>query len=226
MDLLPPIGLKFPKSVIQEIIDELEFKKRQRETPLQRTTLTANKTITHVCFLATLLKIGRFEFMPRNEVNLVAHCYFEHQKFLWGMLDKSTNIKYKIEIMWQDISAIRIVDEDKKPGILEIELIKVPTFYHHINSMWESSQDFTDGHAAICRRHYLEFPPKVNFKKLLQSNKHLLELSQRPFPSLDSSFFGIPLITPPSLIYSTPPVSVNNHFHNPCPNFLSAPNTC
>lgn len=61
MDLLPPIGLKFPKSVIQEIIDELEFKKRQRETPLQRTTLTANKTITHVCFLATMLKIGAFE---------------------------------------------------------------------------------------------------------------------------------------------------------------------
>lgn len=61
MDLLPPIGLKFPKSVIQEIIDELEFKKRQRETPLQRTTLTANKTITHVCFLATMLKIGKFE---------------------------------------------------------------------------------------------------------------------------------------------------------------------
>jgi len=61
MDLLPPIGLKFPKRVIQEIIDELEFKKRQRETSLQRTTLTANNTITHVCFLATLLKIGAFE---------------------------------------------------------------------------------------------------------------------------------------------------------------------
>ena len=81
-----------------------------------------------------------------------------------------------------------------------------------------------------CRRHYLEFPPEVNFKKLLQSNKHLFELSQRPFPSLDSSFFGLPLIneviTPPYLIYSTPPVSVNNHFHNPCPSLMSAPNTC
>lgn len=62
------------------------------------------------------------QFKSQNEVNLVAHCYFEHQKFLWGMLDKSTNIKYKIEIMWQDISAIRIVDEENKPGILEIEV--------------------------------------------------------------------------------------------------------
>jgi len=54
--------LNFPKTVVQEIIDEWEFKKRQKETPWQRTTIsTTSNTTTHACFLATLLKIGAFE---------------------------------------------------------------------------------------------------------------------------------------------------------------------
>jgi len=83
MDLPPPIGLKFPKSVIQEIIDELELKKRQRETPLQRITLTANNTITHVCFLPTLLKIGEFEVWWF--INMHLNFYFI---FWWNFFSK------------------------------------------------------------------------------------------------------------------------------------------
>ena len=53
--------------------------------------------------------------------DLVAKFYYAKRKLVWEIL--RDGLKEKIEIQWQNISAIRAVLEDNLPGILEIEVL-------------------------------------------------------------------------------------------------------
>ncbi|XP_029124856.1 uncharacterized protein LOC114915038 [Cajanus cajan] len=184
--LPPPLGLKFtvPPEMLQQT---------------SSSQLAANKVekLKAVQFPMSMLKIGYFKIEAKYPYELVAKCYYARQKLMWEILHDG--LKYKIEIQCQNISAIRAVIDENSPGILEIELDKVPSFFREIepkpkkHTMWTISHDFTDGQASQYRRHYLQFPPGVldeHYMKLLQSDNRLLELSQRTFPSSHSAYFN------------------------------------
>jgi len=59
---------------------------------------------------------------------LVAKCYYARQKLMWEILHDG--LKYKIEIQYQNISAIRAVIEEHSPGILEIEVYIFPSLFY------------------------------------------------------------------------------------------------
>lgn len=149
-----------------------------------------------VHFPMYMLIIGFFKIEAKYPADLVAKFYYAKRKLVWEIL--RDGLKEKIEIHWQNISAIRAVLEDNLPGILEIELDKVPSFFREIepkpgkHTVWTLSQDFTHGQASKYRRHYLQFPPGAldqYYAKLLQCDNRLLELSQRPFPSSHAIYF-------------------------------------
>ncbi|TKY52303.1 hypothetical protein E2542_SST23823 [Spatholobus suberectus] len=184
--LPPPLGLKF--TLTPEML--------QPSRPCQ---LAANKVekLKAAQFPMDMLRIGYFKIEAKHPYELVAKCYYARQKLMWEILHDG--LKYKIEIQCQNISAIRAVIEENSPGILEIELDKVPSFFREIepkpkkHTMWTISDDFTDGQASEYRRHYLQFPPGVldqHYMKLLQSDNRLLELSRRSFPSSHSAYFN------------------------------------
>ncbi|XP_056168431.1 uncharacterized protein LOC115680134 [Syzygium oleosum] len=139
---------------------------------------------------ATLIKIGSWQFASVHEADLVGKFYFATRKLVWEVL--ANGLRNKMEIQWSDISAIRATIEENKPGILEIELRRPPTFYKETDpqtwrhALWISADDFTGGQALVCRRHYLEFPSAAldrHYIKLLSSDRRLLDLSQSGFPS-------------------------------------------
>ncbi|GMP63758.1 hypothetical protein CsSME_00025324 [Camellia sinensis var. sinensis] len=147
-------------------------------------------------FPALLLKIGSWERKSLHEGNLVAKCYYAKKKIVWEVLEGA--LKSKIEIQWSDIEAIRAIIRDDEPGILEIELNQQPQFFRETNpqprkhTLWQQAMDFTGGQAAIYRRHYIKFPPRTldkHYEKLLQCDKRLLELSQKPFPRMETPYF-------------------------------------
>ncbi|KAJ8752542.1 hypothetical protein K2173_004830 [Erythroxylum novogranatense] len=142
-------------------------------------------------FTASLLRIGSWERVSRNEGDLVAKCYFAKRKLVWEILEG--RLKRKIEIQWSNIIAIQANIQDKKPAVLEIELNERPTFYVEVDpqprkhTIWSSTSDFTGGHANKCRTHYLVFPPgslDTHYEKLLQCDDRLLELTKKAFPSM------------------------------------------
>ncbi|XP_058213943.1 uncharacterized protein LOC131325626 [Rhododendron vialii] len=147
-------------------------------------------------FPALLLKIGSWERLTRQEGDLIAKCYYAKRKIVWEVLEGS--LKSKIEIQWSDIEAIRAIIRNNEPGILEIQLKQSPLFFRETNpqprkhTIWHEASDFTGGQARICRIHLVKFPPGTldkHYEKLLQCDDHLWELSQRPFPSLNSLYF-------------------------------------
>uniref|UniRef100_A0A7N0VJ48 TRF2/HOY1 PH-like domain-containing protein n=1 Tax=Kalanchoe fedtschenkoi TaxID=63787 RepID=A0A7N0VJ48_KALFE len=148
-------------------------------------------------FGACFLKIGKWQRVKRFEGDLVAKCYFAKKKLVWEVLEGA--LKSKIEMQWCDIMGIRAqVQDPYQPGILEIELSQPPMFYHESDpkprkhTCWQPCPDFTGGQALAIRRHYVTFPPGTldrHYKKLLQCDKRLSELSQRPFPTLNSPYF-------------------------------------
>ncbi|THG06070.1 hypothetical protein TEA_008531 [Camellia sinensis var. sinensis] len=120
----------------------------------------------------------------------------QQKKIVWEVLERA--LKSKIKIQWSDIQAIRAIIRDDEPGILEIELNQQPQFFRETNpqprkhTLWQQAMDFTGGQAPIYRRHYIKFPPRTldkHYEKLLQCDKRLLELSQKPFPRMESPFF-------------------------------------
>ncbi|KAK7356150.1 hypothetical protein VNO80_15416 [Phaseolus coccineus] len=184
--LPPPIGLKFT------LTPEM----------LQPSQIAANKVekLKAVQFPMDMLRIGYFKIEAKYPYELVAKCYYARQKMMWEILHEG--LKYKIEIQYQNISAIRAVIEEHSPGILEIELEKLPLFFREIepkpkkHTMWTISNDFTNSQASQYRRHYLQFPPGVldqHYMKLLQSCNRLQELSRRSFPSSHSAYFNLHL---------------------------------
>ncbi|MCL7037619.1 hypothetical protein MKW94_016072 [Papaver nudicaule] len=149
-------------------------------------------------FSASSLKIGSWERDSRHDGDLVAKCYFAKRKFLWELLDGG--LKNKIEVMWSDIASIRATCVDNGPQTLEIELLRRPLFYRETNpqprkhTLWKATADFTGGgQASIFRRHKLQFPQgtlQKHYERLLKLDNGLSLLSKKPFPSLESPFFG------------------------------------
>ncbi|OVA19895.1 hypothetical protein BVC80_233g49 [Macleaya cordata] len=148
-------------------------------------------------FSASFLQIGSWERVSRHDGDLVAKCYFAKRKFLWEILDGG--LKNKIEVMWSDIASLRATCKDNGPQTLEIELLRQPLFFRETNpqprkhTLWKATSDFTGGQASIFRRHKMQFPQgtlQKHYERLLQLDNGLALLSKKPFPSLDSPFFG------------------------------------
>ncbi|CAN6469093.1 unnamed protein product [Victoria cruziana] len=104
---------------------------------------------------ATFLKIGSWERVSRYNGDLVCKCYFAKRKLVWEVLEGG--LKSKIEIQWSDITALRAAYHKNKPDQLELELSKLPHFFHETNpqprkhSLWQAADDFTGGQAVTCR---------------------------------------------------------------------------
>ncbi|KAF5202195.1 Atp-dependent dna helicase [Thalictrum thalictroides] len=148
-------------------------------------------------FSASLLRIGSWERVSRYDGDLVVKCYFAKRKLVWEVLDGG--LKKKIELQWSDIASLKATCENSAPQTLEVELLKRPIFFRETNpqprkhTLWKSTTDFTDGQASVFRRHFLQFPQGVlqkQFEKLLQLDDRLYSLSKKPYPSLDSAYFG------------------------------------
>ncbi|KAF5179807.1 Atp-dependent dna helicase, partial [Thalictrum thalictroides] len=149
-------------------------------------------------FNAKFLKIGSWERRAIRELDLVAKCYYAKRKLVWEMLDNG--LKSKIEVQWEDISAIRATITKNNTAVLEIELKNVPLFLREVNpqprrhTKWQQSADFTGGQAPKYRRHYIEFEEKTfrsHYERILQCDKRLFMLSQQPFPSDRSPYFNL-----------------------------------
>lgn len=59
--------------------------------------------------------------LTRYEGDLTAKMYYAKRKLVWEVLEGA--LKYKIEIQWSDIAAIRAITPENEPGTLEIEVI-------------------------------------------------------------------------------------------------------
>ncbi|CAL5208658.1 unnamed protein product [Lathyrus oleraceus] len=165
------------------------------ETSCQHESKKVEK-LKAVHFPIYMLMIGLFKIEAKYPADLVAKFYYAKRKLVWEIM--RDGLKDKIEIQWRNISAIRAIIEDNSPGILEIELDKVPSFYREIepkpgkHTVWTLSHDFTHGQASKYRKHCLQFPHGVldqYYAKLLQCDNRLLELSKRPFPSSCAIYF-------------------------------------
>ncbi|KAA8535424.1 hypothetical protein F0562_030435 [Nyssa sinensis] len=147
-------------------------------------------------FIASLLRIGRWEYVSRYEGDLVAKCYFAKHKLVWEILDGG--LKSKIEIQWSDITALRANCPDNEPGTLIVVLARQPLFFRETNpqprkhTLWQATADFTDGEASIHRQHFLQCPQGLlnkHYEKLIQCDVRLNFLSQQPEIALDSPYF-------------------------------------
>ncbi|KAL2468659.1 uncharacterized protein Fot_50235 [Forsythia ovata] len=147
-------------------------------------------------FSAKFIRIGTWQRRSVYEGDVVAKIYYAKRKLVWEILERP--LKNKIEIKWSDINAIRAIMCDNEVGTLEIELSQPPLFYFEtdpkprLHALWEQSFDFTSGQASFCRRHYVEFAPRVldkHYERLLQNDERLFALSHRLFPSQESTFF-------------------------------------
>ncbi|XVF41773.1 hypothetical protein PTKIN_Ptkin01aG0307100 [Pterospermum kingtungense] len=147
-------------------------------------------------FPISLLKIGSWQRVSRNEGDLVAKCYFAKRKLVWEFLENG--LKSKIEIQWSDILSFKAVIQEDQPGVLDIELNQPPAFYREIDpqprkhTQWRMASDFTGGQAPVIRRHHLEFPPGAidrPLEKLLRCDSRLFQLSRQGYPRLDSPYF-------------------------------------
>ncbi|XWS64451.1 hypothetical protein CRYUN_Cryun05aG0004900 [Craigia yunnanensis] len=147
-------------------------------------------------FPISLLRIGSWQRVSKNEGDLVAKCYFAKRKLVWEFLENG--LKSKIEIQWSDILSLRAVMLQDQPGILEIELNQPPSFHHEIDpqprkhTQWRMVSDFTGGQALTFRRQHIEFPSGALDKpleKLLRCDSRLFQLSRQSYPTLESPFF-------------------------------------
>ncbi|XVF31461.1 hypothetical protein REPUB_Repub16aG0148000 [Reevesia pubescens] len=147
-------------------------------------------------FPISLLRIGSWQRVTRNEGDLVAKCYFAKRKLVWEFLENG--LKKKIEIQWSDILSLNAVMQEDQPGILDIELNQPPSFHHEIDpkprkhTQWKMVSDFTGGQASTFRRHHIEFPPGAldrPLEKLLRCDSRLFQLSRQVYPTLQSPYF-------------------------------------
>uniref|UniRef100_A0A5B7BLI1 TRF2/HOY1 PH-like domain-containing protein n=1 Tax=Davidia involucrata TaxID=16924 RepID=A0A5B7BLI1_DAVIN len=147
-------------------------------------------------FPASLLRIGRWEYLSRYEGDLVAKCYFAKHKLVWEILDGG--LKSKIEIQWSDIMALKANCPDDGPGTLIVVLARQPLFFRETNpqprkhTLWQGTADFTDGEASIHRQHFLQCPQGLlnkHYEKLIQCDVRLNLLSRQPEIALDSLYF-------------------------------------
>ncbi|MFQ6662423.1 hypothetical protein Gotur_030265 [Gossypium turneri] len=155
-------------------------------------------------FPISLLKIGSWQRVSRNEGDLVGKCYFSKKKLVWEFLENG--LKSKIEIQWTDITSMKVSMPENQPAVLEIELNQPPTFHHEIDpqprkhTQWRLVPDFTGGQALTYRRHHLRCPPGLLNKpleKLLNSDNRLLQLIQQGFPTKSPYFkYSLDFVVP------------------------------
>jgi hypothetical protein len=147
-------------------------------------------------FPASLLKIGKWEYISKHEGDLVAKCYFAKHKLVWEVLDGG--LKSKIEIQWSDIMGLKANITDDGPSTLTVILARQPLFFRETNpqprkhTLWQAAADFTDGQASLHRQHVLQCPQGLlnkHYEKLIQCDVRLNCLSQQPEILLDSPYF-------------------------------------
>ncbi|KAK8633547.1 hypothetical protein V6N13_014392 [Hibiscus sabdariffa] len=201
---LPVLGLKLSQTPsFLEKVDQLFNGEEQANNssmadgkPKENALQHANKMKAEN-FLISLLRIGSWQRVSRNDGDLVGKCYFAKRKLVWEFLENG--LKSKIEIQWSDILSLKAVSLEGQSGILELELSEPPSFYHEIDpqprkhTQWRMASDFTGGQAPTYRRHYLEFPPGAldrPLEKLLCYEHRLRMLSEQRFPTLDSPYFS------------------------------------
>ncbi|KAJ9550803.1 hypothetical protein OSB04_014848 [Centaurea solstitialis] len=148
-------------------------------------------------FPALLLRIGQWEYVSKNEGDLVAKCYFSKHKIVWEILD--CGLKKKFEINWADIMALKANTDADGLGTLTIVLDKPPLFFKEINpqprkhTQWRASSDFTDGDASTYRHHLLQCAQGVlekHYEKLINCDTRLNYLSQQQELYLEFPYFA------------------------------------
>ncbi|KAK1429766.1 hypothetical protein QVD17_11984 [Tagetes erecta] len=167
-------------------------------------------------FPASLLRIGRWEYVSKYEGDLVAKCYFSKHKIVWEVLDGG--LKKKFEINWADIVGLKANCAANGPGSLTIVLDKPPLFFKEINpqprkhTQWRSTSDFTDGEASTQRQHLLQCEQGVldkHYEKLIQCDTRLNFLSQQQDIILNFPYF------PPNTSINDQVMSGNSVFYLP-----------
>ncbi|KAJ8768005.1 hypothetical protein K2173_020945 [Erythroxylum novogranatense] len=147
-------------------------------------------------FPVSILRIGSWERKAKNEVDLVAKCYFAKHKLVWEILEGT--LKSKIEIQWSDIMDLKANCPDDGHGTLNVVLARQPLFFKETNpqprkhTLWQATADFTNGQASIHRQHFLQCQPGLlnkHFEKLIQCDMRLNFLSHQPEKILDSPYF-------------------------------------
>ncbi|KAL1088316.1 hypothetical protein V6Z11_D08G243100, partial [Gossypium hirsutum] len=207
LQMLPVLGLKLSKTPdflekLQKLTQQQLQNSNVRQQPnsnVGRGSISATpkskdvflQTINKIKaenFPISLLKIGSWQRVSRNEGDLVGKCYFSKKKLVWEFLENG--LKSKIEIQWTDITSMKVSMPENQPAVLEIELNQPPTFHHEIDpqprkhTQWRLVPDFTGGQALTYRRHHLRCPPGLLNKpleKLLNSDSRLLQLIQQGF---------------------------------------------
>ncbi|KAL7082987.1 hypothetical protein ACP275_14G134400 [Erythranthe tilingii] len=171
------------------------------ESSLRETKFLSKQPLLHEklkasSFRIASLKIGDWQRVSVHDGHLVAKLYYAKQQIIWEILEGP--LKRKMQIQWNDITAIHAVMHPNQPGILKIELDKPPLFFNETNpqarkhTIWLPGDDFTGGNATTWRTHSVCFPPgvlEIHYKKLLQCHKKLVDLSRKPFPSHDIPIF-------------------------------------
>ncbi|XP_022720141.1 uncharacterized protein LOC111277961 isoform X2 [Durio zibethinus] len=209
LQMLPNLGLKLSKTPsflnkLDQLVQEQNYNRDQAspnsayvtaKAKIKDTLQQANK-LKAENFPISLLKIGSWQRVSRNEGDLVAKFYFAKRKLVWEFLENA--LKSKIEIQWSDILSLKAVIQEDQSGTLEIELNQPPSFHHEIDpqprkhTQWRMVSDFTGGQAPTFRRHYLEFPPgalEKPLEKLLRCDNRLFQLSRQGYPTLECPYF-------------------------------------
>ncbi|WOL13885.1 hypothetical protein Cni_G22665 [Canna indica] len=208
-----PLGLRLRKS--PSLADLIQMRLAQAKTggsscatSFESTEVGSNKELKSSAatsfsskikasnFPAALLRIGAWECESRYEGDLVAKCYFAKHKLVWEVLEGG--LKSKIEFHWSDITAIKATFPEDGHGTMDIVLARPPLFFRETDpqprkhTLWQATQDFTNGQASIHRRHLLQCPQGLlskNFEKLIECDPRLKSLSQQPDIILESPYF-------------------------------------
>ncbi|KAJ8500915.1 hypothetical protein OPV22_011467 [Ensete ventricosum] len=92
-----------------------------------------------------ILRIGNWEFVSRNEIDLVAKCYFAKNKFIWEVI--GYRLKSKIEFYWSNIIVIKAKCCKSGHGSLDIVLLIRSLFFRETDpqskkqTMWQAAPD-------------------------------------------------------------------------------------
>ncbi|KAG8388206.1 hypothetical protein BUALT_Bualt02G0101600 [Buddleja alternifolia] len=167
LDGPPPLGLKLPRT--PSFMKEFERLLNQSAKESKDGAASGDHCKASN-FNASFLKIGSWEYKPRNEGELVAKFYYAKQRLVWEFLDGGKLSK-------QPLFFIREINPQSRR-----------------NTLWQATSDFTGGEATKHRRHYLEcphFPLGKHIDKLAESDPRSNELSKFPWEeiNLDSPFF-------------------------------------
>ncbi|OMP10937.1 hypothetical protein COLO4_04160 [Corchorus olitorius] len=132
---LPTLGLKL--SMTPSFMDKLERLARKQNSRAHdqqlanynsgnyaaTTKVKSSKDISNKLkaenFSISLLKVGSWQRVTRNEGDLIAKFYFAKRKLVWEILEKG--LKSKIEIQWSEILSLKAILLEDRPGILQIE---------------------------------------------------------------------------------------------------------